>query len=132
MGYYKMLFVIFVMLILSVIVQGKELFSDVFFSIAYVIMGLVLFIGTKCKKSSKTSNAIGLILIFSVGFLSTSVLIDFFTELPTVAVFFKIIIVFSLDFCSIFFLRYGRELKKEEEKKRKFGPYRPPHKENLY
>ena len=112
-----MLAVVFVILILSVIVQGKELFSDVFFAIAYVVMGLILFIGTKYEKSSGTANAIGLTLIFSVGFLSTFVLVDFFTGLPTVTTFFKLMIVFSLDACAIFFLRYGRQFKKEEEGK---------------
>ena len=127
-----MLVVIFVILILSVIVQGKDLFSDVFFSIAYVIMGLVLFIGTKYKKSSKTSNVIGMVLILSVGFLSTWVLINFFTSVPTVTTFFKMAIVFSLDACALFFLRYGREFKREEEKESRLGTYEAPKKENLY
>ena len=117
MGYYKMLVVVFVILILSVIVQGKELFSDVFFVITYVIMGFVLFIGTKYERSPRTATAIGLTLIFSVGFLSTFVLVDFFTSLPTVTTFFKLAIVFSLDACAIFFLRYGKQFKKEEEGK---------------
>lgn len=116
MGYYRMLAVVFVILILSVVVQGKELFSDAFFAVAYVIMGFVLFIGTKFERSSKTANAIGLLLIFSIGFLSTLVLVEFFTKLPTITTFFKLMIVFSLDACALFFLHYGRQIKKEEGK----------------
>ncbi len=132
MGYYKMLAVIFVILILSVIVQGSDLFSDAFFAIAYVIMGLVLFIGTKYERTSKTSNAIGLILIFSVAFLSTLVLIDFFANPPTVNTLFKLAIVFSLDACALFFLRYGKQFKKEEANEHRLDPYKTPTKENLY
>lgn len=124
MSYYKMLLVIFVVLIASVVVQGENLFSDPFFSIAYAIMGFVLVIGTKGKKSSTTANAIGMILILSVGFLSTQALIEFFTAAQTVKLLFKFAIVFSLDFCAIFFLKYGREFKKQEESKRLFGQYR--------
>ena len=114
-----MLVVVFVILILSVIVQGRELFSDVFFVITYVIMGFVLFIGTKYERSPRTATAIGLILIFSVGFLSTFVLMEFFTRFPSfdVTIFFKLMIVFSLDACALFFLRYGRQFRKEEEGK---------------
>jgi hypothetical protein len=124
MEYYRTLAVIFVILILSVIVQGKELFSDVFFAIAYVIMGLVLFIGTKFERSPKIAMLVGLVLIFSVGFLSTSVIIDFFTKPPSVTVFFKLMIVFSLDACALFFLHYGRRMKAEEMKDHALGQCR--------
>ncbi|UCC91610.1 MAG: hypothetical protein JSV39_04880 [Candidatus Aenigmatarchaeota archaeon] len=119
MGYYKMLAVVFVILIISVIVQGRELFSDAFFAIAYAVMSLVLFIGTKFKQSPKVADAIGLILIFSVGFLSTMTLIDFTTKPHTVTIFFKLAIVFSLDACAIFFLHYGIQSRKEEGKEEK-------------
>lgn len=112
-----MLIVIFLILILSVIVQGSYLFSDVFFSIAYTIMGLVLVIGTKFKRSSKSAMAIGFLLLFSVGFLSTVVLIELFTTVPEVSTFFKLAIAFSLDACALFFLHYGREYRKEEAAK---------------
>ncbi len=119
MGYYRMLAVVFVILILSVIVQGTELFSDAFFAIAYAVMSLVLFIGTKFKESPKVADAIGLILIFTVGFLSTLTLIDFSTKPHTVTILFKLAIVFSLDACAIFFLRYGRKSREEEKKEEK-------------
>jgi hypothetical protein len=124
MTYYKMLLVVFVVLILSVIVQGTGLFLDPFFTIAYVIMGLVLFIGTRYKPSSGTSFAIGIILILSVGFLSTDVLIRFFTEPVVLGTFFKLAIVFSLDACSLFFLRYGRKMKGEETGEHIIGQYK--------
>lgn len=123
MAYYKMLAVVFAILILSVIVQGRELFSDAFFVVAYTIMGAVLFIGTKYKKNSTTALSMGFILILSVGFLSTFVLVEFFTSVPTVTTFFKLAIAFSLDGCALFFLRYGRNLRKEESLKHGLGQY---------
>ena len=123
MGYYKMLSVIFVILIFSVIVQGRDLFSDAFFAIAYAVMSIALFIGTKFRAGSNAAIAIGMLLIFSVGFLSTNVLIEFFTRAPTPSVLFKLAIVMSLDACALFFLHYGREFRKQEEKERRFGPY---------
>ncbi len=132
MGYYRMLAVIFVILIFSVVVQGQALFSDAFFAIAYAVMALALFIGTKWNSSSTTAIAIGLLLLFSVAFLSTNVLIDFFSKAPTPNVFFKMAIAFSLDACALFFLRYGRDFRKHEGSRR-FGPYdvtgKPPKEE---
>jgi hypothetical protein len=123
MGYYKMLAVIFVILISSVIVQGRDLFSDAFFAIAYVVMSVALFIGTKFAPSSKTAMLIGLLLIFSVGFLSTNALIEMFAKPGSPSMFFKLAIVVSLDACALFFFRYGREFKKSEAKDRRLGPY---------
>jgi FtsH-binding integral membrane protein len=124
MGYYKMLLAIFVILVLSVIVQGTSLFLDPFFALAYVIMGTVLFIGTKYRPSSGTSFAMGLILILSVGFLSTDVLVRFFTEPVVMGTFFKLAIVFSLDACSLFFLHCGRKMRTEETGDHRFGQYK--------
>ncbi len=121
-GYYRMLAVIFTVLILSVIVQGRNLFSDPFFAIAYAVMSLVLFIGTKWKESSRVAMAIGLLLIFSIGFLSTDVLVGFFSRpaaLSTPDTFFKLAIVFSLDASALFFLRCGVKMRKEEQARKK-------------
>jgi hypothetical protein len=114
MGYYKMLAVIFVILVFSVAVQGQQLFADTFFALAYAVMAFALFIGTKWKSTSRTAIAIGLLLIFSVGFLSTNVLIDFFSKPVTPNVFFKLAIAASLDTSALFFLNYGRQMRKEE------------------
>jgi hypothetical protein len=123
MGYYGMLALVFVIMMFSVIVQGKELFSDAFFVVSYITMGMVLFIGTKFARSSKTSISMGMLLIFSVGFLSTQTLIDFLTKPSGTSAFFKLAIIGSLDVCAIYFLRYGREFRKEESKSRRIGPY---------
>jgi hypothetical protein len=121
MSYYKMLLVIFVILILSVLVQGSELFKDTFFAAAYAIMGLVLFIGTKFEQRPRTAILLGLILIFSVGFLSTHALVEFFSGQPTVTMIFKMAIVFSLDACALYFLNYGRKYWKEETRHKRLG-----------
>jgi hypothetical protein len=122
-GYYKMLAVIFVILIFSVIVQGQQLFAETFFTISYAVMALALFIGTKWKSSSRNAFVIGLLLIFSVGFLSTNMLIEFFARPVTAGVFFKMAIVFSLDASALFFLNYGRKFRKLEGKGHRYGPY---------
>jgi hypothetical protein len=123
MGYYRMLAVLFVMLIFSVVVQGRDLFADVFFAIAYSAMGAALFVGTKWKAGSNTALSIGLMLMFSVAFLSTNLLIDFFSRPVTPGTIFKFSIVISLDVCALFFLRYGRDFRREERKEHRFGPY---------
>jgi hypothetical protein len=124
MGYYRMLAVIFAILMLSVVVQGRNLFSDAFFAIAYAVMSAALFIGTKFRASSTTAIAIGMLLIFSVGFLSTNALIEFFTKVRTPSVFFKLAIVLSLDACALFFLNCGRKFRRQEGKEHRFGPYK--------
>jgi hypothetical protein len=124
MGYYGMLAVVFVILMLSIAVQGKALFSDAFFAIAYAVMALVLVIGTKFKPSSKPAIAIGMLLLFSVGFLSTQAVVELFRSPPTATTFFKLAIVFSLDACALFFLNYGRKFIREEMLRgKRFGPY---------
>jgi len=123
MGYYGMLGVVFAVLLLSVVVQGQELFADAFFAIAYAVMGVVLIIGTKFQRSWKTATAIGMLLLFSVGFLSTQTLIELFSGPAAEATFFKLAIVFSLDACALFFLHYGRRFRKEEARGHRYGPY---------
>ena len=124
MGYYGMLGVVFVILMLSIVVQGRALFSDAFFAIAYVVMAIVLVIGTKSKPGSKPAIAIGMLLLFSVGFLSTQAIIELLSSPPVAATFFKLSIVFSLDACALFFLNYGRKFIREEMLRgKKFGPY---------
>jgi hypothetical protein len=124
MGYYGMLGVVFVIFMLSIIVQGEALFSDAFFAIAYAVMALVLVVGMKFRPSSKPAIAIGMLLLFSVGFLSTQSIIELFTSPPAATTFFKLAIVFSLDACALFFLNYGRKFIREEMLRgKKFGPY---------
>lgn len=115
MSYYKTLGAVFVIMMTSVVVQGSELFSDDFFVAAYAVMGLVLVLGTKLENKSSTAFLLGTILILSIGFLSTTVLVEFFTSVPDVQAFFKLAIVFSLDGCALFFLHYGMLLRRLEE-----------------
>ena len=67
----------------------------------------------------------GMILLLSIGFLSTQSIIELFTNPPTTTTFFKLAIVFSLDACALFFLSYGRKFKREEEilRSKRIGPY---------
>jgi hypothetical protein len=123
MGYYGMLAVVFCVLLLSIVVQGRDLFSDAFFAIAYAVMGVVMVIGTKFQRSWKTATAIGMLLLFSVGFLSTQTFIELFSGPPAEATFFKLAIVFSLDACALFFLHYGRRFRKEETRCHRYDPY---------
>lgn len=123
MSYYKTLAAVFVIMIASVIVQGENLFSDPFFSVAYAVMGLVLVIGTKFENKSSTALSIGLILILTVGFLSTVALAELFTSGLSIAVFFKLSIAFSLDGCALFFFHYGRKLRELEGMKHGLGQH---------
>jgi len=123
MSYYKTLGAVFVIMMASVLVQGSELFSDIFFVVAYAIMGLVLVMGMKFENNSRTALSIGFILILSVGFLSTVVLVDFFTSIPTVSVIFKMATALSLDVCALFFLYYGRNLRRLESMKHGLDQY---------
>jgi hypothetical protein len=123
MSYYKTLLAVFVIMMASVIVQGSQLFTDIFFVITYAVTAFVLVIGTKFENKSATSLFLGLVLILSVGFLSTLVLMEFFTSVPTVNVMFKLAIVLSLDTCALFFLYYGRKLKGLEGAKQGLGQH---------
>ncbi|MCK5017311.1 MAG: hypothetical protein KAS32_09575 [Candidatus Peribacteraceae bacterium] len=121
MSYYKTLGAVFVIMMASVVVQGSNLFNDIFFVFAYAIMGIVLVLGTKLKDNSTTAFLLGIILILSIGFLSTTVLAEFFTSTPSIPIFFKMTIVFSLDGCALFFLHYGRVLRKLENESHGLG-----------
>jgi phosphatidylserine synthase len=123
MAYYKLLLVIFIILVISVAIQGKELFRDTFFTVSYVISGFALVAGARYKETSRTSLSIGLILLFSVAFLSTYFLINFCSK-PFESIFlFKIAVIISLDVCAILFLQQGRKLGKEEGKEHRLGIY---------
>ncbi len=122
MEYYKTLFVILLILILSLIVQDGHLFDDNFFVIAYIAMSVILVIGSKYKETYKVDVAIGLILIFSMAFLSTFLLIEMFVKAELHI--FKTAIVFCLDVCAILFLSSARRIYRKLKLGTRFGPYR--------
>ena len=112
MAYYRLLLAIMVVLVVSVFVQGQNLFKDEFFLIAYVIMALVLFIGTKYRKTPDVVLGIGMIMIFSMGALSTWALIEMFafSGIPVL----KLAMVISMDLCAILFLHEARRMRRDE------------------
>lgn len=126
MAYYRLLLAIMVVLVVSVFVQGQNLFKDEFFLIAYVIMALVLFIGTKRRKTPNVVLGIGMIMIFSMGALSTWALIEMFAS-PGIPVL-KLAIVLSMDLCAILFLHEARRMRRDEPGgSREEGMFWKPH-----
>jgi hypothetical protein len=111
MRYYGLLFLVLASLITSVFVEGKNLFQSEFFSTAYAVMSLVLIIGSKYKESGNVDIVMGMLLIFSVAFLSTQALIEILTNRATEMLAFKVAIIVALDYCALGFLRIGREMK---------------------
>lgn len=125
MRYYGFLLLVLSSLIASVFVEGKNLFSSDFFTVAYSAMSIVLIIGSKYKEKFKIDMLLGTLLIFSIGFLSTQTLIEMATNTFTGLFIFKVAIIVSLDYAAIGFLREGLEVKKIEELKAndRYGTY---------
>ena len=114
-------------LIASVFVEGQNLFNSEFFTITYAAMSLVLILGSKYRESGNVDIMLGLLLIFSVGFLSTDILVKIFTNSAMDILVFKIAIIVSLDYCALGFLRLGKDMKHMEGLKRndRYGIYGP-------
>ena len=108
MAYYRILLAVLVVLVVSVFMQGRDLFTDEFFLIAYVVMAIVLLAGTRYRKSFGSALGIGLLMIFSIGALSTWVMFSMITGSMEV---FKLAVVISLDVCAILFLQEARNLR---------------------
>lgn len=127
MRYYGFLLLVLASLIASVFVEGRNLFCSAFFTVAYATMGLVLVIGSKYHESLRIDVLLGLLLIFSVGFLSTEALVKILTNRATEMIFFKTAIIVSLDYCALGFLRLGKEIKHIEGLRRddRYGIYGP-------
>ena len=125
MRYYGYLALVLVTLIASVLVEGRNLFSSAFFTLAYTVMSLVLVIGSKNPESFRVDMLLGLLLIFSVAFMSTEVLTKMLANTASGATLFKLLIVVSLDYCALGFLREGKKMKNIEKLKRedRYGIY---------
>ena len=112
MRYYGLLLLVLVCLVASVLVQGENLFSSEFFTIGYIAMAVVIVLGAKYDESTHVDAALGMLLLFSIGFMSTEVLIDMLTNNFMEKLLFKVAIVFSLDFAALGFLRSAVRLKR--------------------
>ena len=125
MRYYGLLLLVLASLITSVFVEGRNLFRSEFFSTAYAVMSLVLIIGSKHRESGNVDVAMGMLLIFSVAFLSTQALVEILTNRATEMLVFKVAIIVALDYCALGFLRLGRDMKHMEGLKKddRYGTY---------
>ncbi len=125
MRYYGLLLLVLASLITSVFVEGKNLFQSEFFSTAYAVMSLVLIIGSKYGESGNVDMVMGLLLIFSVAFLSTQALVEILANRATEMLAFKVAIIVALDYCALGFLRMGRDMKHMEGLKKddRYGIY---------
>jgi hypothetical protein len=109
MAFYRVLLAVLVVMVASVFMQGKELFRDEFFLIAYAIMALALFAGTRYRKTRELVLGLGLLIFFSIGALSTWALLEMFASAQVPV--FKLAVVISLDVCAILFLQEGRSMR---------------------
>jgi len=112
MKYYGFLALVLACLIASVLVQGQNLFRSAFFAVAYVVMGMVLVIGSKNEESWPIDMLIGLLLIFCIAFLSTETLAGMFSGRFGIDLPFRFMIIIALDYCALGFLREGMKIKK--------------------
>ena len=111
MKYYGLLMLVLTCLAASVFVEGRTLFESEFFTVGYAAMALVLVIGSKKKESLRVDIAMGMLMMFSVAFLSTSLIVEMLTGTLTGTLAFKVAILVSLDYAAIGFLRLGRKIK---------------------
>ena len=105
MKYQGYLLLVFTTLICSVLIENRNLFNSSFFTIAYIAMSLVLIIGSRYKEGMKVDFILGLLLLFSVAFLSTETLIYIFTNNVSQVTLFKLEVIIALDYCALGFLR---------------------------
>lgn len=111
MKYYGLLLLVLSCLVASVFVEGEGLFRSEFFVVAYASMALVLFTGSKKKESLEVDVGLGLLLIFSVAFLSTTIIAQMIAGTLGGTFIFRVAIVVSLDYAAIGFLRLGKEIR---------------------
>lgn len=115
MRYYGLLLLVLVCLVVSVLVQGENLFASEFFTVAYIAMGVVIVLGAKHDESLEVDAGLGMILLFAIGFMSTEVLIDMLTNNFMERLLFKVAIVFALDYAALGFLRSAVTLKRNRQ-----------------
>jgi len=111
MKYYGYMALVMVCLLASVFAVGKEIFTSNFFLVAYVPMAAVLVMGSKYQETFYLDFLLGMLLIFSVGFLSTEVMVKVMTGRVTEMVVFQMAVTVALDYCALGFLRLGRQMR---------------------
>lgn len=116
MEYYGLLMLVLATLISSVFVQGESLFRNEFFIISYIVMSAVLVIGSKREESMKVDFALGLLMLFSIGFIATQTLIEMFTNKFMETLVFRVAIIAALDFAAIGFIRSGLTIRRNTVK----------------
>lgn len=109
MKYGGYLLLTFVTLIASVMIENINLFTSMFFTIAYIVMGVVVVIGAKYKESYQIDTLLGLLLLYAVSFFSTETLIYMFTSNLSEVTLFKLEVIVALDYCAIGFLKRARD-----------------------
>jgi hypothetical protein len=112
MKYGGYLLLTFVTLVSSVLIENINLFSSVFFTIAYVVMGVVVVIGAKYRESYRIDTLLGLLLLYAVSFFSTETLIYMFTSKLSQITLFKLEVIVALDYSAIGFLKRARDLRR--------------------
>jgi hypothetical protein len=113
MAYHRILLVILVTLILSVVVQGENLFADEFFIVTYAMMSIVIIAGMRSEKSYENAMGLGFLLLALAGILSTWMVIDMVNNMPVNEFIFRFAVTLVMNSCAIGFLWEGKKLKKD-------------------
>ncbi len=111
MAYHKLLLVILISLILSVLVQGENLFGDEFFIVSYAMMSFILIVGMKSDKSYENALGLGFLLLILAGILSTWIVVDMVKNIPINDFVFRFAVTVVMNSCSIGFFWEGRKLR---------------------
>jgi hypothetical protein len=112
MAYHKLLLVILISLMLSVLVQGENLFGDEFFIVSYAMMSFILIVGMKSEKSYENALGLGFLLLLLAGILSTWIVIDMVKNMPIKDFVFRFAVTVVMNSCSLGFFWEGRKLRK--------------------
>lgn len=119
MKYYGYLLLVFFTLVSSVLIENRNLFNSGFFTVAYISMSMVLLIGAKTRETAKIDTLLGMLLLFSVAFLSTETLLNIFLGNISEITIFKFEVIISLDYCALAFLRSAKTMSKIQQVMRK-------------
>lgn len=111
MVYYKLFGVMLLTLMLSVIVQGESLFTDIFFLVSYLMMASVIVLGMRSQKSYENAYGLGFLTLSLGGALSTWVVMDMVRNLPPEHTIFRFAIALVMDVCAIELFREGIKIR---------------------
>lgn len=126
MRYHGLLYAAMVALLLLIFVKNGSLFYDPFFGLMYVVIGLILVMGTRFREDYKIDVTMGCLILLTVTIFTIYILFSLAKEGLSPAVVFQMILLIFLDLCGIAFLNEAKHIKEEKKKPEKeFKGWRP-------